>query len=590
MGKSNWIIANRELQHTVDRQARSPGIRLFEELRMKRLCIFVVIFVVLLSTIFFLTSRVVTGSQDPAQSSWLINAKMNFTEYDYKVNKAFVSYHILIEKVALNAPAETKPSALFLSSFHSYHDLGLGFEDGILQSGDRYYYCVLDSVQSDVTNLTSSGLYPFDHYTVGFIIVLNETANIRGSDFLPDLSYSREITDVWKPVTEFHSLELNDDISPLSDLSSNEIRSALSAWPNSSAFLFKVTFQRLETTSIVLSFWLPALIVLFATLVILFLYFHVRRAGGTLIAVLLGLTALCAGLLGVFFGVDRPSGTLLETLLEADIIIGILALIPIAIFTAKQDTIAESEHMTNLSQKAIVPWIKFLKTQPMETITVGKIEIEISKLIGLFLNSDFHTETQKEPEFDYSKEFAEHLRTGYSKQFRIWTHLKEEWITFMNYLKAKLEALQEDLIERVGEETKLDDRRMHSDPDSPTDYFFDSSRLTYLIYLKLLTQIKSDKDDMLELPKIIQGSINESWHVSKSPFSHLAQGKEEQCKALVEIVRRFLVDPKQKRWVNRCINKRKKLDDEMARFTVFLEGLAKTIENKKKIRGRCTLC
>jgi hypothetical protein len=338
--------------------------------------------------------------------------------------------------------------------------------------------------------------------------------------------------------------------------------------------------------------WILGLFILVCAIALWLAYLHLKKANFAFVTVAVALAASSVPLLLTFQNQNPPNITFLQMILISNPIVAILSAICFLVLAQKHSDVSNFEHMKILRDQVIEPWIAMLKGQDGDVaITAGRIEVEGSTIGRLFLNDGFHIESSKDLETRYSKEFIQHLKTGYGKSYKQWMSLREDWINHLKLVKRRIETIQKDYAEKITQLTNLHDSPARISSELPADLYFDSSRLAYLIYQVIRSNVKQDSGNRMRECRMIRNpGSSDMYHVSRAPFSYLAQGSQQDCESIVALTNEFVNVSKHENWMKRHEKMAQKLCNDFASFLDFLENLSKSIENKKMLKGRCELC
>jgi len=532
-------------------------------------------------------------SQSNPSSSWNIHFSGDFSKLNEKTGRLFGTYSIIFQKYATTPSTDTMPLVRILSPSEMHHDFGLGFDRDDSQESYVRYHRVLPTDGQDEINLTSfRQMYPWDHCLTGFVIVVNETLSANLLSFSNYVEFSSEIKDVWKVSITMEIMDPSSVYSPFDEFTSEYIVSVSDGWDSFSVLFLRISFERSETMTIFYSSWIPALAMLAGIAILWGSFFYFRRSNTISVTASGILLTGSVAFYSIFLSRDPPPGTHLNLLFVIDSLLGIGPVVFFSFLALRHDEPRQSEHMRILREQVIDPWIALLKGQDSNVATIsGQIEIEGSIIGRLFLNDEFHVKSSRDPEFRFFREFTEHLKDGYGRKFRLWTSLKEEWIRSLELAKKRIELLQKDLTERITKETNLQNSKDHRSCESPTALYFHSSRLAYLIYQDIYSNVEQTNANFDHKFSIIQNpGSSDMYHVSRVPFPYLAQGSRRDCERIVAVMNELIGTSKHEKWMKNHNKKVRELRNNFADFLGFLENLSKLIENKKMLKGRCKLC
>jgi hypothetical protein len=247
------------------------------------------------------------------------------------------------------------------------------------------------------------------------------------------------------------------------------------------------------------------------------------------------------------------------------------------------------KHMDLLRKKAIDPWVKALRGMGEDrSFIAGDLSIEISSMGRVAVNQKIYKALPHDPEFDLSKAFLSHLRTGYAKQFENWNFLKREFHNYLLEVENFFNELMNKITAKIKENT---DFEVYNLRGAPPDRFFVPNYLSYIIYSDLYSAVLFEKSHFKEMWKINKDDQKESlYYLSCGAFSRLASGDKEKVETILKIVHDIEEDQDSLGWMRLHLAKKKELDDNLSNFIEFLDDLSKQIENGKLIDGRCQYC
>lgn len=246
-------------------------------------------------------------------------------------------------------------------------------------------------------------------------------------------------------------------------------------------------------------------------------------------------------------------------------------------------------HMKVLREQAIEPWINHLIGADRSTVVIGGTISIISSTMGsLSIDREVTVNLPKDPTFKYASELFQHLSSGYPKQKKDWIRLKEDFSNYIKEARSVFEAILTKLTTEVSEETGL---TTYDFRGPPSNEYFGSKHLSYLIYQDLNSMLLYSRKLFEEDLKINEDKEkSDLFFVSRGAFSRLVQGKKLQCEKVVEIIADIGKDKKFKQLMETLVSKRKELNNHLNKFVEFLEKLSKLIENQKQIEGKCSMC